>query len=645
MENYTDYFGFDLGDGESAVAWLRRGSRTDPKMIELRGRKSLLTVLGVDPNRGVLIGEEACNAMGLDSLEARFKSRYLSSRQEAGRLIERFARAVYENLRADGRIEDEEAVCFFVGCPSGWPQSVREEYRALFERAGMRHVQVISESRAAFMYARESGELRVSDELLTLPTLILDAGSSTTDFTFVADLAEESLSACDFGESALGGGLLDRLLLEKNVERSADGEQLRGVFRRFPQYYARAELEARKVKEMFFTQQARGETACAESAVKVYAGVTPLTLELSASEEDMRELLSRPLPSLGGCSFEEGYRRSLLRARELLKDRAPDTLLLTGGASRMGFLERLCREVFPAAQIIRGLEPEYAIARGLCHALRVDQKTQGFSEAVARLIQSEELEELVMSELPALYEAISRPIVEKLIDDVAPAAFECWKQGSLRTINDISLALSDRLRELLGGEEMSQCLRPAVAEWLTRLRPQIEQLTDPICDEYELPRTSLRLPDALSIDAAGLSLETRQLMDTGSLKAVLDVVVAALIAAMLGGSGVALLATGAPGVLAGFLIGLLAAVVGTETAEKLLRKAELPVRLRKLFPSGQFVRGLRNRRDGIERAVYAQLMKGVDPPTEETRRMVKTIAESIEAQLTAMMRRATLWIH
>ena len=57
------------------------------------------------------------------------------------------------------------------------------------------------------------------------------------------------------------------------------------------------------------------------------------------------------------------------------------------------------------------------------------------------------------------------------------------------------------------------------------------------------------------------------------------------------------------------------------------------------------MRGLRNKRDGIERAVYAQLMKGVDPPTEETRRMVKTIAASIEEQLTAMMRRATLRIH
>ena len=93
------------------------------------------------------------------------------------------------------------------------------------------------------------------------------------------------------------------------------------------------------------------------------------------------------------------------------------------------------------------------------------------------------------------------------------------------------------------------------------------------------------------------------------------------------------------------LIGLLAAVVGTQTAEKLLRKAELPVKLRRLFPSSQFARGLKSKRDSIERAVYAQLTKGLEPPTEETRRMVKTIAESIESQLTAMMRRATLRIH
>ncbi len=250
-----------------------------------------------------------------------------------------------------------------------------------------------------------------------------------------------------------------------------------------------------------------------------------------------------------------------------------------------------------------------------------------------------------MSELPALFEGVSGPLVDKLITDVAPKTFERWKQGSLRTIDDISAALTERVQEMMRGEELNECLRPAVAEWIARLRPQIERLTDPICDEYELPRTSLRLPDELSIQTSSLSLETAQLMDTGSIKALIDVVVAALIAALLGGSGIALLAAGTPGILAGFLIGLLAAVVGTQTAEKLLRKAELPVKLRRLFPSSQFARGLKSKRDSIERAVYAQLTKGLEPPTEETRRMVKTIAESIESQLTAMMRRATLRIH
>ena len=66
-KQYTDYFGFDLGDGESAVAWMRPGRRTEPQMIELWGRKSTLTAIGEHPKKGVLIGEEACRASGLNS--------------------------------------------------------------------------------------------------------------------------------------------------------------------------------------------------------------------------------------------------------------------------------------------------------------------------------------------------------------------------------------------------------------------------------------------------------------------------------------------------------------------------------------------------------------------------------------------------
>ena len=56
MNKITDYFGFDLGDGESAVAWMRAGKKTEPQMIELRGRKSVITALASHPEKGLFIG-------------------------------------------------------------------------------------------------------------------------------------------------------------------------------------------------------------------------------------------------------------------------------------------------------------------------------------------------------------------------------------------------------------------------------------------------------------------------------------------------------------------------------------------------------------------------------------------------------------
>ncbi len=549
---FTDYFGFDLGDGESAVAWMRPGKRTEPQMIELRGRKSMITAIGEHPQKGVLIGEEACHMSGLNWLEVRFKSRYLADQKGTGRMIERFARAVLENLRADGRLSDPETACFFIGCPSGWPQHVRDSYREHFVAAGMVHCEVVSESRAAFMFARESGELRVSDDLLTRPTLIIDAGSSTTDFTYVADLAERSLKASDFGEVSLGGGLLDKMLLEMNLSRSERAEEISGIMGRYPSYAARCELEARRVKEMFFTQQMRESGLICESAVKIYAGREPITLDIACADEDMKRILATPVEALGGKTFEQAYREALMGAKEELHETPPEIILLTGGASRMPLMERICREQFPEAEVLRGLEPEYAIARGLCHALRIDQKTKGFSDAVQALIHSEDMEDLVMSRLPELYEAVSGPIADKLVDEVGPEVFSLWREGGLRTMGDISAELTRRAQRMLEEGEMTEALRPAVGRWIEKLRPEIESMTDPICDEYDLPRTSLRLPDTLSIQATQLQLKSAQLMRADELKAIVDVALGAIVAGILGGSGMALLATGLPGLVAGF---------------------------------------------------------------------------------------------
>ena len=645
QKQYTDYFGFDLGDGESAVAWMRAGKRAEPQMIELRGRKSVITAIGSHPDKGLLIGEEACQASGLEWLKVRFKSRYLADPEGTGRIIEQFARSVLEILKADGRMDSVETACFFIGCPSGWSREVRERYRAHFMAAGMVNCEVVSESRAAFMFARESGELRASDDLLTRPTLIIDAGSSTTDFTYVADLNEKSLKASDFGEVTLGGGLIDRLVLEMNIGRSPEAGKIAEILERYPAYGARCELEARRVKELYVTQQMRGSVLPCESAIKLYVGRQPLTLDFSITDDDMHALLNRPLHELGGRSFAGAYREALVRAQKELAGMLPETILLTGGASRMPLIGEICREVFPEAQVLRGLEPEYAIARGLCHALRIDQKIQGFSGEVHRLIESDDMENLVMGRMNDLYGAVAGPMTDKLVDEIAPEVFSLWRKGGLRTINDISDEIERRVREMLEGGEMRETLHPAVSEWVEELRPGVEELTDPICDRYDLPRTSLRLPVRLTIQPAQLRIQTDQLIRMDELKAVVDVAAGAILAGILGGSGMALLAAGLPGLVAGFAAGLLAGIIGTETAERMIRKAELPAPVRRMFTEKLFRRGLAGRKEQIRGKVLEQMLKDLDPPSESVTETVRTIAESIEHQLEQMMKRAALLIH
>ena len=56
---------------------------------------------------------------------------------------------------------------------------------------------------------------------------------------------------------------------------------------------------------MYFTRSQRGETQGAESSVKIYAGENPITLDITASGEDMDRLLSLPIEELGSLSFAE----------------------------------------------------------------------------------------------------------------------------------------------------------------------------------------------------------------------------------------------------------------------------------------------------------------------------------------------------
>lgn len=640
---YTQYIGFDLGDGESAVAWLRAGSMTAPQLLEVGGRKSFQSILGVHPTLGTLIGQEAYQMTDIGELMVRFKHRFLEQPAASGDAMLRFAQAVRDRLEAAGFLRDPAHTAVRVGCPSGWEEEARARYLALLREAGLPNVDVISESRAAFLYMRESGELPVNPEEITEPTLIIDAGSSTMDFTFIQDLTEHALS--DFGENQLGAGLIDGALWERNLARSPHRKKLEKIFAAAPQYAARCELEARRVKEMYFTYQGQGMALPCESSVKIYYQDPPLTVDITCTDADMREILRQPMEALGGLSFLETYDHALERAKEALAATPPSNLLLTGGAARMGLVAEGCVRAFPEAKLLRGSEPEFAIARGLCYALRIDERTRGFQAAVQDLLASGEIERLLTESLPDLFAALSGPLAGWVIEDVAMPVMLAWQRGEIKTLDEVSARISEEMTRQIARGGQNTLLAPEVHQWMGDLEQEMSTLTDPICDQYGIRRSALKLPARVQLDPLALPFSPGAVVGVDSMLTLTQGVVGLLTAILLGGGGTALLATGPLGSLAGFLLGILVTALGRKKARQLLEGANLPRGVRILMPPFMLRRLLRGKKDLIAEHIQEQLMEGLYPPSPQVQRLMDEVVQSIRDSLEKLARKAFLLIH
>lgn len=175
------YIGFDVGDGESAIAAFEQGSGIEPVILPVGGSRSFLSAVGM-LNGEIVVGERAYTDALADGLSVRFKSRftYDPARNED---VVRFVRGAVRDLQENGLLHPEDA--FVVGCPAGWNAATRARYRELLTRAGLREPQVISESRAAFLYAKYARTVALDIDVLSKTALVIDIGSSTLDFAYI----------------------------------------------------------------------------------------------------------------------------------------------------------------------------------------------------------------------------------------------------------------------------------------------------------------------------------------------------------------------------------------------------------------------------------------------------------------------------
>ena len=584
------YWGFDFGDGESTVARVDGGSRQTPEVVEIDGKKVVITAWAVMKNGEIRIGENAARsaASSLRSA-ARFKSRFLDPQSDAPGLIRDFSAKILETLRSSGELTGgENSNCFYIGCPAGWDREARERYRGIFVNLGCPAPQVISESRAVMVGAVQSNSVRDYVDLRSKSVLVVDIGSSTTDFAYIHKGRETEIRTG--GEVALGGGVMDEVLLEACVDASPDAAGLRRVFAESEAWRVDCELHARRLKEAYYSDPASWEeTECRDARLISYD--EPLLLDLYMDAAMAKRLTDRPCRQLGGRSFREVFCAGLREVRSNIGEAQPELLFLTGGVSRMAEIRDWCREVFPAAVVYSDREPEFSVARGLAWCGHIDDELRRFRAEVDRLIDSELVEKTVSDALPALYEGTMDNLLDPILRRAVKPVLIDWRDGRIETLAGMEKALQEKIKVYLYSEEAKGYLFRPVREWMRRVSEELEGHTAEICRNYHVPAHSLEISSSLS--AADLHILEK--VDAGDVLAgdglagaavLVESIVSVLIGLLCGGGGVALIAEGPIGIVAGIVISIVVLsaghVLGKKVVDQKLMEANLPLAVRRM---------------------------------------------------------------
>ena len=625
------FYGFDLGDAESAVTRLEKNKDTVPQVLSINDVKSFITAYAMLRDGRLIIGEEACYHPDAMIRKERFKSRFLTD-PESTKHVTSFASGVLGELYLSGQLIQGEDCCFYIGCPAGWDRVAREEYRMIFEKTGYPPAKIISESRAALVSACQSKHLQVGYDILNKPVLVVDIGSSTTDFAYIMGGREVELKTG--GEVFLGGGIMDEILLEESVKMSPSERKIRKIFEESDPWRSYCDFAARKLKEKYFSDQEYWKLNECTQSVSIHQGMMPVRLVLRMNETIADQLLNRKVDRLGGKSFREVFIESLRQAKDAITDRQPELIFLTGGVSKMAVIREWCRQVFPDAVVISSSEPEFSVASGLSWCGKIDDELRQFKEEIARLVESSNVEKIVESHINELYHDAVEAMVEPILEHVALPVTERWRSGSIEKLADIDVVMQEEIDTYMHTDEARALLTKPVAKWLKNISYELEEYTMPICVTHNVPYSALSLNSYLSMSDIEINVEAKSLFAVNEITWLIDATVSIVIGLLCGGSGVALISSGLPGIVAGAVVSLLILALGKEKMQTMLLNTKLPKAMRRIIPRSYLRARLDVISNEVKNSLYAKLEQ--EKNDEITERLVKEISMQIEQCLAKM---------
>ena len=380
--------GIDFGHGETSadicnIQWDDNFlALTPPEPIEIFNGvpaiKSVLLVEITQNQKKRYIGQQAINRYLRPSTtstpeklsyHACFKKMPSEMNEEEREVMTDFMAEVYAQIRRQRAELNDNNHVIYLACPSNseeWSESEIVDYAQIALAAGLPLAQtpghgvgIIRESRAAFIKARTNPSTRSS---VKEGILLIDFGSSTVDLTYYS--SDFTSKPIDHGSDTCGASNVEALISSDLCERNL---KLKQATQNSDTAQTALSLAIRDAKEDFYTYDSE-DMECSVSLTKITAGSIKGSVEEYLTKENIDNILTDYYSAIKTCfkEFRDTY----------IADFPIKLIYMTGGASRMGFIQDIAREVFNyQGDFYRETNPSLTISNGIALAGRADMRT------------------------------------------------------------------------------------------------------------------------------------------------------------------------------------------------------------------------------------------------------------------------------
>ena len=371
------FVGIDFGHGETTVSRVPGYNGAPVSQIAIKpsnnneGKKIVSAVCRRNNQWSLVYGKQDYK---LEDIREGFKSRISKMTAKDKESMREFAKLIFATiLKNDTDLEynspDDKNFELGIACPSDWIRedaNSQQEYLNFFrEECGLPVDHCIKESDAAFFtkFSRYTSNDKV---------FVIDLGSSTIDFTTYSE--SKCISKCCWGANLGAHRIEDALMphiygFAKNRENVARLKQFKANNGLIDNVEAAISLFVRSAKEEFYTEN--------RDSFKLRIDYNDLTSRWAGDEWECcirynpsRDELNRII-----ANYMQSIYETLQNARIKLNTNGitPNRILLSGGASRMPFIQEYAEQIF-GVRVDVDPQPECVVSNGIAlYAERFDQ--------------------------------------------------------------------------------------------------------------------------------------------------------------------------------------------------------------------------------------------------------------------------------